>query len=887
MTSLSNLLKQWPVIFLALSSAPALAERIIDTVAGGSMPNGVPASGVELISTGGITGDSQGNVYFVDSRYVIRRIRADGAIETVAGNGISRVTGDGGPATAASLIAPTKLTSDSGGNLFLLDGSRIRRIDSSGQITTVAGTGIYGSFGADGPANLAQINPPGDLAACSDGTVFFTETNENRVRKLTPDGRIVIVAGAPQPTGTPLLSDGDGGPSSAAHLNRPSAIACDQSGNVYVAEANSVFPGVQSDAKIRRIAPDGTISTFASGFTFIRALAPGGQGTLYVGECSSISGAVCQIRRVGPDGTVDNVAGGPSSVPSSDGQATAVRLGLITGIFADSTGNIYMAETNPSRIRRVTPQSMVETIAGGAPVHAPDGSDARQAWLVGPTSIAADHSGNLYIAESCMIRKVTPGGEFTTVAGTGRCSVTAREGPVETTDLPYLYDLAVDSQGQVYASDQTGSLLSITAGKTVALVSGIKGVKRLVVDTQDRLYASAPPTLVRMKAGAAPETFAGPNGTGAAVILALGSNSVITTDPADNVYVAFASTGSGAETVYRLTPDGRLSVHSTLRISPPLDSISVDAAGKVYGTNQGLVGFDYYGTGFAGDGGPLASAQMNLPLRLVAAPSGGFYFLDANNRRVRKITGAPPAAQPAFSAASVVNAASGIASAVAPGELISIYGTNLGPVDGWVNDPENNRYPAVVGHTKVLLDPGGSEGSPIPILQATDTRIDAFVSYDVSVVKTISLRVRVDGVLSEPVTLNVAASAFGLFTSDGSGSGQGRISNQDGSENSAANPAERGSIVSLYGTGDGLQTPRTSAGTLVLSTPYPASDAPVTVTIGGKPAEVLSAGAAPSLAAGIAQIKVQIPQGVTPGDAPIVVSIGGVSTTKVVTVAVK
>src|SRR5262249_35389606 len=154
------------------------------------IPTGVPALGVELVSTSGITGDAQGNIYFVDSRYVIRRIRKDGTIETVAGNGISSIAGDGGPATEASLFGPTKLTSDDAGNPYFLDYARIRRIDSSGNITTVAGTGIYGSLGAEGPATLAQIDPPGDLVAASDGAVYFSETNDHRIRKVTPDGRI-------------------------------------------------------------------------------------------------------------------------------------------------------------------------------------------------------------------------------------------------------------------------------------------------------------------------------------------------------------------------------------------------------------------------------------------------------------------------------------------------------------------------------------------------------------------------------------------------------------------------------------------------------------------------------------------------------------------------
>ncbi|HLH19908.1 MAG TPA: hypothetical protein VKX45_21970 [Bryobacteraceae bacterium] len=849
---------------------------MIDTVAGGYMPNGVPAAGVELISTNGITGDAQGNIYFLDSRRLIRRIRRDGTIETIAGNGVTSMTGDGGPAAAASLLNPAKLTCDAAGNIYFFDTARIRRVGPSGTITTVAGTGIYGSLGTDGPATLAQIDPPGDLAAGKDGAVYFSETRENRVRKVTPDGHIALVAG---------------------NLTGPSALAADQSGNIFVAEANQ---------NIRRIAPDGTISAFASGFTYVQALAAGPQGTLYVGDCTfnyvtGSAGGPCQIRRVAPDGTVQTLAGSSDPASSLTGPAASVAIGAFTGLFADATENVYIADTG-NLIRRLTPQATVETVAGvqmvagAAPVFAPDRQDARQAWLTDPFGISLDRSGNLYIAELCMIRKVAPGGAFTTIAGTGKCANAAQEGPVGTTDLPYLYDLAVTSQGQVYAADQSGDLLSIAPGKTVALVQGIGGtgyLMRLAIDSQDRLYILSGGKVMRLQAGASPEIYVYP--IGGTVNRALGPNAVMAIDGADNLYIASGPNGSLTEALLSISPkgavlsDGFLSA-SDLKATLPLDSIAVDITGRIYGTNHSLVGFDIYpGGGFKGDGGPLASALTNLASRLVAAPSGDFYFLDLNNRRVRKITSSPPTVAPTFSAAGVVNAASGIAGPVAPGELVSIYGANLGPASGWINAPENNVYPGVAGYTKVLLGPAGtfSNGSPMAMLLATTNQVNAFIPYSISGAATISARVETDGLLSVPITLNVATSAFGLFTANSSGSGQGAILNQDGSYNSAANPAPRGSIVSLYGTGDGLESPTPGAGTLVLSTPYPAPAASVTVMIGGQPADVSYAGAAPFLPAGITQINARIPQGIAPGDASIVVSIGGLPTTQAVTVAVK
>ena len=170
----------------------------------------------------------------------------------------------------------------------------------------------------------------------------------------------------------------------------------------------------------------------------------------------------------------------------------------------------------------------------------------------------------------------------------------------------------------------------------------------------------------------------------------------------------------------------------------------------------------------------------------------------------------------------MVNAASGTGSAVSSGELISIYGSNLGPASGWFNVPENNAYRNVAGYTRVLFDGRWYA----PVLLATPNQINAFVPNVVQPGATTTVQVEVDGVLSAPVVFNVADAAFGLFTANSSGSGQGAILNPDGSYNSSSHPAERGSIVSLYGTGEGSTTPYYPIGALVLSTPYPAPDNP-------------------------------------------------------------
>jgi uncharacterized protein (TIGR03437 family) len=238
---------------------------------------------------------------------------------------------------------------------------------------------------------------------------------------------------------------------------------------------------------------------------------------------------------------------------------------------------------------------------------------------------------------------------------------------------------------------------------------------------------------------------------------------------------------------------------------------------------------------------------------------------------------------PAISSGGIVNAASLAGGAIAPGELITIFGSNFGPPGLDLASPQNNVIPKALNNVHVYFGLG-NEGA---ITARTPTQINVFVPYDVANDTSIQVIVDVDGVTSTPVTVPVALSAFGLSTADSSGSGQGAIFNQDGSYNSPSNPAARGSIVTLFGTGEGVTTPALPDGALVISTPYSTTQSPVTVTFGGQTAEIEYAGAAPFLPTGVFQINATIPADVPSGDVPITVSIGAISTTKTVTVSVE
>jgi trimeric autotransporter adhesin len=200
---------------------------------------------------------------------------------------------------------------------------------------------------------------------------------------------------------------------------------------------------------------------------------------------------------------------------------------------------------------------------------------------------------------------------------------------------------------------------------------------------------------------------------------------------------------------------------------------------------------------------------------------------------------------------------------------------------------QNNFVPAALNNVHVCFF-----GSTLPttegrITARTANQVNVFVPYGVSPLTSVQVFVDVDGVTSAAVTVPVAPSAFGLSTADSSGTGQGAILNQDGTYNSHSNPAARGSIVTMFGTGEGVTTPALPDGALEISTPYSTTQAPVVVKFGGETATIQYDGAAPYLPTGVFQINATVPEGVTPGDEPITVSIGGIGTTRTVTVAVQ
>jgi uncharacterized protein (TIGR03437 family) len=346
--------------------------------------------------------------------------------------------------------------------------------------------------------------------------------------------------------------------------------------------------------------------------------------------------------------------------------------------------------------------------------------------------------------------------------------------------------------------------------------------------------------------------------------------------PAGNISTA-AGTGVGG-----YSGDGGLA--SNAQLSYPT-GIAVDGGGEVYFSDAGAAVRKIFsdgtiGTiagngviGYSGDGGRATNASLDGPAGIALDARGDVYVADSANNAVRLL-------YMQFSA--ITSAASNLTGAIAPGEVVVLYGSGLGPDSLATYQAENGDVPLSVGGTSVYFN-----GTAGPVLYASSTQVGAIVPFGIDG-STAQVYVSYEGLVSTPVNVAVAAAAPALFTANNSGTGQAAAINwADGSYNGGAHPASSGQWVLLYGTGFGQTDPGgvDGAPSLAPVLPLPVLQ-PVTVTIGGQTADSNYAGGAPYIVQGVMQVNAQIPSGLPAGNAAVVVSVGGVPTQTGVTVAV-
>ena len=585
------------------------AQGVITTIAGGGQFQfsgaGGPAVNVPLGLIQGVASDRQGNVYASDaSNFLVVKIAPNGVLTIVAGNGTAGTGGDGCPATSASLQIPAALAVDAAGNVFFVDGNRVRKVTPQGVISTFAGSLLGGDSGDGGPATQALLASPQGLAVDGSGNLYVA--SGCRVRKVTPQGIISGVAGN---SNLPCFAVVDGVSALNSPLNVPSGLAIDQNGVMYIAQSQ--------DGRIRRVSIDGIITTIAGasgrgvsgdGGPAIAAMlnAPTGLaldslGDLYISDNN-------RIREITTDGIIHTVTGtGTPNFTGDQGPASLASISPPTGVATDASGNVYIADSANSRVRRIDSSGTITTYAGSGNLgFAGDGGQARDAVLHTPWGIVADPAGNVLFSDAGnhRVRKIAPNGVITTIAGGSAPGFAGDGGPATQSLLNGPLGLVLDPAGNLYIADsQNLRVRKIDANGMITTVAGsgsihsgsdfdtgdggraidapLLSVTDIAVDTQGNLYILENALLVQWAI-----RRVSPEGTITTFASGSGNLVSITVDTADNVYAstAPAQTFHGTFAVgglFRLAPDGTNSPGGPAQCGSGVKG-AVDAQGNFY-----------------------------------------------------------------------------------------------------------------------------------------------------------------------------------------------------------------------------------------------------------------------------------------------------------------
>ncbi len=613
----------------------------ITTIAGngtaGYTGNGGSAISAELNSPYGICTSTDGSIYFADlNNNVVRKITPAGIVSTIAGNGTAAYTGDGGAATAASLSSPFGVAIDAAGIIYIADKGNnvIRKVNTSGTISTIAGNGTAGYTGDGGPATAAELHAPIKVVPDGSGNLFIVDAFNCCIRKINTGGAITTIAG----TGTSGRS-GDGGPATAAQLSYPFGMAFDASGNIYIADyGNGIIRKVDASGTTTTIAGNGFAGVSESGMpatasmlTAPRDVAVDTNGNIFI-SASNI------IYTVNSYGVMHIYAGtGTSGFTGDGGPATAALLAASAGITMKAGGTLLFCDYNNNRIRSLT---YCNDNYDMAPVFINGNS---QSMLVTENTGPIDFTRLMHISDEdagqteTWSQKTAPAHGNLLITGV----VTAPSG-----------------SSNIIAGTFTYQPTPGFYGNDIFLIQVTDGIDTTILTMNVTIMAPCTPNITTI-AGNGTAGYAGDGGPATAAEINTTERAIM--DKYGNIYIADALNS----VVRKIAPNGIISTYAGNGIYG-MPTINGPATASSFGYISGIA-FDYNGTfyildnyyeqvykvdtsglltlfagsgtsGFSGDGGYAHSAELHDPFDITFSPDGTAYIADGLNYRIRKVS---------------------------------------------------------------------------------------------------------------------------------------------------------------------------------------------------------------------------------------------------------
>ncbi|MEX2300920.1 MAG: hypothetical protein WD733_08290 [Bryobacterales bacterium] len=567
------LLSAWVSGAAAQDSHPLF--YLADTFAGKSYTeSGRPAIDMRFKNPESIAFGPNGDLYLSDARhYRLIRIDRQGRAFAIAGSTIQGTPDDGEPAGQSLLRAPGSLAVNSKGEIYFVDGIRILKIDLNGIISTVAGNGPKEQLNDGGSALFAGFTLIGELAFDRNDNLLIADREHRRIRSIDPSGRISTIAG----NGS-LVPTGDGCPAIAAAIGDPFGLTVSPQGDIYFTGGGVQVRLIDGFGVIHTVlgsrifgTPQTGIPATDSAFRFLRTVTLDAQGNLYVAGEHRI------FKVPAATGILEAVAGSDIKGFRGDGgPARNALLNVPASLTIDSTGALYFADLANHRIR-VIRDGRIDTLYG-RPHLTGDGGPATEASFKEPQSILLAPDGSMYVSDRLnnVVRKIDPEGIVERVAGTGEFGVSGDGGRATNAQLAFPADLVMDSRGDLYIADQSnrvrvvdrsGTIRRFAGGGTVtpgdqplAATQASIDVRGLAFDENDNLYIASHTRVYRVTPDGVLTTFAGTgeagfSGDGSVAVRAqLNTATAVAVGPDRRVYIS----DSGNNRIRAVGGDGRI-----------------------------------------------------------------------------------------------------------------------------------------------------------------------------------------------------------------------------------------------------------------------------------------------------------------------------------------